>query len=84
MCCLKLPSVVHCRWLRQYFCVFTIVFAGFGALVLPLVMYVCAWGVSQAVMGWCQTEGPGAVQWTHLPRDPQRKVSLGAVGQMIS
>lgn len=26
---------------------------------------------------------PEAVAWTHLPRDTQRKVALGAVGQII-
>lgn len=80
---LKLLSMVHCQWLRQFFCVFTIAFPGFGVLVLPLMVYVHAWGTTQAVMGWCQTEAPGAVAWTQLPRDPQRKVSLGAVGQII-
>lgn len=64
------------RRLGQYFCVFTIAFTGFAGLVLPLVVYVPAWGVTQAVVGWCQTETAGAV----APKGPPEEGVLGCWG----
>lgn len=82
MSCSNLFSMVPCKWLRQ-FCIFTAVFPGLEGLVLPSVVYVCAWGTAQAGKGCCHSEALGAVAWTQLLRSPQKKVSLNAVGQII-
>lgn len=71
-------SVVH-RKGPSLFCVFSVVFQGLREVGSPLGGACACWGVSQVVMGCCQAEAAGTVALMQLPRDPQRKVSLGAV-----